>query len=60
MTKQEFIEIVSRPQCRLHGKGRKVAELVYVEGMNPSDAARQVGVFPQSACNMLKKFRRLL
>lgn len=60
MTKQEFIEIVSRPECRLHAKGRKVAELVYVDGLCQADAARKSGLKPQSAYVMIKKFRKLL
>lgn len=60
MTKQELIDILSKPNCRLHAKGRKVAELVYVEGLNTADAARELNITPQSAGQMIKKFRRLL
>jgi hypothetical protein len=60
MTKAEFIEVITKPNCRLHSKGRKVAELVFVDGLNISDAARQLSLTPQSAGQMIKKFRKLL
>ena len=60
MTKAEFVDVVSKKECRLHNKGRQVCELVFVEGLTASDAARRVGVHPVSANTMVRKFRCLI
>ena len=57
MTKQELV--TKLVDSRLHTKARDFLEMVYVEGKSQADAARAIGVSPQSASQYVNRFRKL-
>jgi DNA-directed RNA polymerase specialized sigma24 family protein len=57
MTKQELVNKLV--DSRLHTKAREFLEMVYVEGKSQADAARVIGVSPQSASQYVNRFRKL-
>jgi predicted DNA-binding protein YlxM (UPF0122 family) len=60
MTKAEFTNITSKPECKLHQKGRDVCEAFFVDGKCPSEIARNFNLHRQSVGEMIKKFRKLM
>lgn len=60
MTPDQFAALSQMMRQRPGSKSRRTAELMLLRGMTASEAAREVGITPQTAATTLKACRKML
>lgn len=60
MSPERFAALSQMMRQRSGSRSRHTAELMLVRGMNASEAAREVGITPQTAAKTLKACRKML